>query len=289
MDFQNFIQALTSLPALPQAYHRCCYLLEQDNTDSATLAAVVAADPAMTISVLRLVNSAFYKMPRKIERLDHAISIIGHQAFKSLILTAAVVRAVSHLAHGKVEIDIFWRHSIFTGLVARRLALHSYMSNCERLFIAGLLHDIGQLIYFDIKPQKSLEVCDLVDKYDIEITTAEQKILDFDHQMLGAELCKHWQLPAWLQQAIRHHHSPKLAPDYHEEASVIYLANLIAEEHYPGLSSQGQAHNRLADIDRNDRIWRGINLSEDVIDTVVKEAFEQFNEVVSLLVPSTKR
>ena len=285
MDFKNIIQDISSLPTLPQAYHQCCHLLELESTDSVALAAVISAEPAMAISVLRLVNSAFYNMPRKIERIDHAISIIGQQSFKQLILTAAIIKAVDSLAHGEIDIEVFWRHSIFTGLVARRLALHSYLPNCERLFIAGLLHDIGQVIYFDIKPQKSLQVCDLVKRYGIDITVAEHKVLGFDHQELGYELCKHWQLPTWLQQTILHHHSPQLASEYQAEASIIYLANYITAQYYPGLPSHEHKGPVTYNSSRNDLAWKAINLSEDVIEYVVEEATEQFEDVLNSLLP----
>lgn len=287
MDFHDLIEDLTSLPALPQAYHRCCYLLEQETTDSNALAAVVGAEPALAISVLRLVNSAFYNMPRKIERLDHAISIIGHRDFKQLILTAAVVRAVRQLANGLVDMDVFWRHSIFTGLVARRLALHSYMANCERLFVAGLLHDIGQLIYFDVKPQKSIQVCELIEKYGIDTIIAEDKVLGFDHQTLGAALCQHWQLPVWLQDTIRHHHAPGQSIDYRAETSVLYLANVIANQYYPGLASQGR-NGAVPDPGVNDLARREINLTDGVVESVVKEALEQLDQVLGALVPNAK-
>jgi len=285
MDFNNLIHDLTSLPVLPQAYHKCCDLLEQKNTDSKALANVVACDPAMAINVLKLVNSAFYNMPRSIERLDHAISIIGQQGFKDLILTTSVVRVMEQLAHGQVDLDVFWHHSIFTGLVARRLALYAYLANCERFFIAGLLHDVGQLIYFDIKPQKAQQVRQLIDTHGIDVIVAEKKILGFDHQVLGAALCRHWNLPEWLQETIEHHHMPSESRHYKTESSVIYLANEISRIHFCGLTTSD--NQRVAYLTtRNMSAWRTLNLTEDIIEYVVAEATEQLNEVLATLVPN---
>ena len=288
MDFNNLILDLTSLPALPQAYHKCCDLLEQKRTDSKALADVVACDPAMAISVLRLVNSAYYNMPRTIERLDHAISIIGQQGFKDLILTTSVVKAMEQLAYGQVDMDVFWYHNIFTGLVARRLALHAYLANSERFFIAGLLHDVGQLIYFDVKPQKAVQVLELVKKHRIEVVVAEKKILGFDHQELGAALCRHWQLPAWLQDCIEHHHLPNQSVHYKTEASVVYLANEISREYFGGLiaaDSQMLAYR----TSRNESAWAALNLTEDIVEYVIAEASEQLDGVLETLVPKASK
>lgn len=288
MSFNHLIEDLTSLPALPQAYHRCCQLLEQENTDSKALAEVVAVEPAMTISVLKLVNSAFYNIPRQVERIDHAISILGQQDFKQLILTASVVKAVDSLAHGEVAIDVFWRHSILTALLARRLGLYAYMANCERLFITGLLHDVGQLIYFDLKPQKALEVCKLINKYQINVNVAEEKVLGFLHQTLGSKLCQHWQLPQWLDQTIAHQYQPSEAGDFELEASVIYLANIMASEHYPGLTDQETEFDQLGDPALINKAWKKLNLNEDIGQEALSEALEQLEGVLESITPTVK-
>ena len=288
MGFNNLIEDLTSLPSLPQAYHRCCQLLEQENTDSKALADVVAVEPAMTISVLKLVNSAFYNIPRSIDRIDHAISILGHQDFKQLILTASVVKAVDSLAHGEVAIDVFWRHSIFTALIARRLALHAYISNCERLFITGLLHDVGQLIYFDLKPQKALEVCALINKYHINVNVAEDKILDFEHQDLGSKLCQHWQLPVWLDQTIAYQYKPSEAGEFELEASIIYLASIMASEYYPGLTDQETEFDELGDSRMIAQAWNKLNINDSIAKEALDEALEELEGVLESITPTVK-
>jgi len=285
MDFKYLIQQIESLPSLPQAYHKCCFLLEQEVTDSKALAQVVATDPAMTMAVLRLVNSAFYNIPRKIERLDHAISIIGHVKFSDLILTAAVVKAMSSLASGRVEMNVFWRHSIFTGLVAKRLALYGYFPNSERLFLAGLLHDVGQLIYFDLQQTKALKVSELVCKYGVDVALAEKKVLGFTHQQLGSELCRIWDLPEWLEQPIAHYHEPKLSLYFHQEATILSMANAIAGKSMPGLASLGQVIQNNDSLVDDPNIWSSVNINDEVLPAVIQEASEQLEGVIQSLIP----
>lgn len=285
MDFNLLIKKIESLPSLPQAYHKCCFLLERKVTDSHDLAQVVATDPAMTIAVLKLVNSAFYNIPRKIDRLDHAISIIGHTKFRDLILTAAVVKAMSTLASGEVDMEVFWRHSIYTGLLAKRLALHAYLPNSERLFLAGLLHDIGQLIYFDLLETKALKVADLVNKLSVNVSVAEKKVFGFTHQDIGSALCKLWELPEWLEQPVKHYGAPQASLYFKQESTIIAIANTIAEQHYPGLSSLGQPSQNKASIVDDALVWKQLNIEQEVLSHVVTDANDQLNSVVQSLVP----
>ncbi len=285
MDFNFLIQKIESLPSLPQAYHKCCFLLERDVTDSKDLAQVVATDPAMTMAVLKLVNSAFYNIPRKIERLDHAISIIGHTKFRDLILTAAVVKAMSSLASGAVDMEIFWRHSIYSGLLAKRLALHAYLPNNERLFLAGLLHDVGQLVYFDLLETKALKVAELVNKLGVNVSVAEQKVFGFTHQDIASALCKRWDLPEWLEQPVKHYNSPQESLYFKQEATIVAMANATAQLHYPGLSRLGKVPATRPAILDDALVWQQINIDQEVLSTVVTDANEQLQSVVQSLVP----
>jgi len=285
MDFNLLIQSIESLPSLPQAYHKCCFLLEREVTDSKDLAEVVGTDPAMTMAVLRLVNSAFYNIPRKIDRLEHAISIIGHNKFRDLILTAAVVEAMSHLASGRVDMEVFWRHSIYTALVAKRLGLHAYLPNSERLFLAGLLHDIGQVIYFDLFETKALKVVNLVNKLGVDVAVAEKKVLGFTHQDVASALCKCWGLPEWLEQPVKHYRLPQHSLYFKQESTIVALANAITEQHYPGLASLGQPLKHTQSLADDSLVWRQLNIEPASLANIIKDVDENLHDVIQSLVP----
>ncbi len=284
MDFNALVRSIKTLPSLPQAYHKCCELLDNDTCDSNELASVVRSDVAMTLALLRLVNSAFYNMPRKIERVEHAISIVGQTKFRDLILSAAVVTAMSKLANGEIDMAVYWRHSVFTGLLARRIGLYSYLANSERLFIAGLLHDVGQLIYFNMQATQAMKVTELVSKLGVSSVVAEDKVLGYNHLQIGAALCEQWQLPQWLIQSIKYHHEPQLSKNYQLEATVLHLANHIASYHYPSLTSLGEINSDDTPYDVNNE-WRLLNLNQDMIVNVTDDAKTELETVLCSLIP----
>jgi len=288
MDFNLLLEKIDALPSLPQAYHKCCYLLEQESTDSAALATVVSSDVGMALMVLKVVNSALYNIPRTIERLDHAISIIGHQKFKDLILTAVVVEAMSKLASSNINMEAFWRHSVLTGLIAKRLGLYTYLVNSERLHIAGLIHDVGQLIYFTMLGTKALKVSELVSKLGIDTEIAEQKVLGFNHHDIGAALCKAWKLPEWLIDTVTNHHHPENSVKFLEESRIVALANDIASRHFPGLTSVSYVN--VTSINTvMDPLETKLPLSEEHIEMATQEALEQLDTILVVLVPNLSR
>ncbi|NRA60862.1 MAG: HDOD domain-containing protein [Psychrobium sp.] len=284
MDFNALVRSIKTLPSLPQAYHKCCALLDNDICDSNELASVVRSDAAMTLAVLRLVNSAFYNMPRKIERVEHAISIVGQTKFRDLILSAAVVTAMSKLARGEIDMAVYWRHSVFTGLLARRIGLYSYLANSERMFIAGLLHDVGQLIYFNMQATQAMRVTELVSKLGVNSIVAEEKVLGYNHLQIGAALCEQWQLPQWLIESIKYHYEPQLSKHYQLEATVLHLANHIASFHYPSLTSLGKLNKDEIVVETNN-VWRFLNFNQDIIVKVTEDATAELETVLASLIP----
>ncbi len=287
MDFNLLIEKIDALPSLPQAYHKCCYLLEQESTDSNSLATIVSSDLAMTVMVLRVVNSALYNLPRKIERIDHAISIIGHQKFKELILTTVIVDAMSKLSNSNINIEAFWRHSVFTGLIAKRLALYSYLPNADRLHTAGLVHDVGQLIYFTMLSTKALKVCELVSKFEIEPLVAEQKVLGFNHHDIGAALCKTWKLPNWLIDVVSYYNEPESSTEFVQECRVVSLANKIANQYFPDITSLSP--NNMGKVNFNSEVFETkLPLSLEDIEMAKEEALEQLEDILMALIPKLK-
>lgn len=287
MDFNLLIEKIEALPSLPQAYHKCCYLLEQESTDSNNLAIIVSSDLAMTVMVLRVVNSALYNLPRKIERIDHAISIIGHQKFKELILTTVIVDAMSKLSNSNINMEAFWRHSVFTGLIAKRLALYSYFPNADRLHTAGLVHDVGQLIYFTMLGTKALKVCELVSKFKIEPRVAEQKVLGFNHHAIGAALCKAWKLPNWLIDVVSYYNEPESSTEFVQECRVVSLANKIANQYFPDITSLSNSN--TGEINFNSEVFETkLPLSLEHIEMATEEALEQLEDILMVLVPKLR-
>ena len=123
--------------------------------------------------------------------------------------------------------DTFWRHSLFTALLSRALAKRAGVLHPERLFIAGLLHEVGALVLYHKMPKLAQEHLLLAGGDESVIFEQEYEQLGFNHAELGAMLLEMWNIPDSLRDAVRYHPAPELAGDS-REPTIVYAASLLA-------------------------------------------------------------
>jgi putative nucleotidyltransferase with HDIG domain len=124
--------------------------------------------------------------------------------------------------------ETFWRHSLLTALLARTLAWRCRVLHPERLFVAGLLHDIGSLVLYNRLPELCRELLETAAGDEQALYAAEMQRLGFSHGHLGALLLGMWDLPETLTETVRHHHRPDEANGAAREAGIVHLAEALA-------------------------------------------------------------
>jgi HD-like signal output (HDOD) protein len=226
----NLLHDVRGLISLPEVCLRVNAMVN-DNTSSANdIGEVVARDPSLTARLLRIANSPFYGFSRRIDTVGRAISVIGTKQLRDLVLATSAVRTFNKIPNTLVSMEDFWSHSVLCGIAARALAARLSLSHSDSLFVAGLLHDIGQLVIFSKLPEKAREALALAadDPVINDLHAAEQKILGFDHGQVGGLLLQHWRVPTVLQECAGFHHIPDKAREYPLEVAIVHLANTVA-------------------------------------------------------------
>jgi len=222
----NLINRVDELPEVPQIAFRAIQLLNNPETDVSSLAEVISSDQALTAKVLRLCNSAFYGLPRKVTTVSDAVLIVGFSSLKSLVLMITTQSTMNKGLLGyKIGPGEFWRHSLGTAETCRFLAQHTQLEKPEEAFIAGLIHDIGKMVLNQYALPEVYRATNLSQKERLSIHEAEQQILGFDHAEIGAALAERWNFPPVLVESIRRHHS--LEP-YESEQGVQALPILVS-------------------------------------------------------------
>jgi HD-like signal output (HDOD) protein len=149
-------------------------------------------------------NSPYYGFSSSIDTVAKAVSIIGTSQIRNLALSTAIASSFSGLSNKLVSMDNFWRHSLYCGLAARKLAVLAGKCDAEAVFTAGLLQDIGELVIFNRLPQQAqaslLKVRDSAD--ELPLYQAGQQTMGFDYAQLGGELARQWKLPPMLEECI---------------------------------------------------------------------------------------
>lgn len=217
-SYKKLIQA-GDLPPLSQVGLEISRLGERDDLSASQLTRLISKDPALAAKVLRIANSPFYGMRTQIKTLDHAIVVLGRATIVSTCAAFTLLGALKTpkgLAHERYESTGLRSHSVLTAILARWLAQRFASPHVPVAdsFLGGLLHDIGELataVYYgkhlgDIRRQEQAHP-------DLPSSQAEQVVLGFDHQELGAEVLIHWHLPSLYIEMARHHHDTTYAVD----------------------------------------------------------------------------
>lgn len=247
---KQVISNIRNLPTPPIVFHQIQKVISDPKVSSSQIAKILAEDPAMSVKVLKLTNSAFYGLSREIESVKEAVVIVGLEAIRNLVLSASVL----DMFKGKtVDVEFqekFWRHSLSTAICSRIMARrlrHRGMVDPDTAFSAGLLHDIGKIVLCCFLATEYTRYAEERQKDSTLPTFAlEDAVLGYNHSQVGSILATQWKLPHKIIDAISFHHTPQLDSDADPITFVVYLANYVAKKAY--LDPIQEAH-LIGDVD----------------------------------------
>lgn len=234
MTPKELVRDLNGLVTLPRAYYRINEMLDDPRYGSADIGKVIAHDPALTVRLLRLVNSAHFGFASKISTIPQAITLLGTRSLRELVLATSIASAFSKISTRLVDMADFWHHSIYCGILARALAKHLDKGQLEQIFVAGLTHDLGKLVIYHRLPEQAAAVLSEFAGSDESLYEIERKVLGFDHAAVGAALMKEWQLPELFCATTAYHHQPAKARSFVDEVAQIHVANALSKKVEPG-------------------------------------------------------
>ena len=277
----SLLEDVTYLVSPPDICVKVFELVESNDASTQDIGEVISRDPSLTARLLRLVNSSFYNFSRRIDTVSRAVTIIGIRELYSLVIAVSAIKSFSNLPNNLVNIDTFWRHGVYTGLIARALAKRCRVLHPERMFVAGMLHDIGSLVLYNRMPDTSADLLMICDGDEGILHQAELAELGFTHADLGGALLGNWMLPETLQEAVAYHHMPSYAMQSELEASIVHLADNLANRSQLGAFCESPNIEAKADVSA----WAAIGVDEASFDydAVIGEAGLQFSETAGLL------
>jgi putative nucleotidyltransferase with HDIG domain len=282
MEIQDLISENEPLASLPNTFYLLQEAMEDPDSDFAKIGKIISIDPALTLRLLKIVNSAFYGYSNQIETVSHALGVVGTEQLMQLVLATSVVGQFKGIPKDMINMEYFWRHSVACGLVARTISELNNETDGERYFVAGLLHDIGRLVMCLKIPDQFRIAMNFARNSGDRWYKAEAKYFGFDHGGVGGALLRAWNLPERLQESVAHHHNPSAAKNYGHEAAVIFLADHISHEI---VNDQDEDHSR-GEI--NTSAWKRLNLEEATHKSIIKEkVYFQFEEVSQVFLQTT--
>lgn len=277
---EHIIRSTAQVASLPTIYTKIEDALNSANCTNHYLVDILSEDTALSARLLRLSNSAMFNFPSKIDSISQAITIIGTQQLRALVLASSVMKLFKDIPEDLINMEMFWRHSIACGVTARIFASLRRAANVEYYFLAGLLHDIGRLIMFKEVPNEISAAIIKARESQQLLYIVEKEILGFDHAKLGAMLLKDWKLPPQLVESTAFHHNPRRSTDYQDEVAIIHIADIIANTAQLGSSGE-----RLVPT-LDTQAWDRLGLPDAIISVVLDELQKQYNIAVDFVLGS---
>jgi HD-like signal output (HDOD) protein len=237
-DWREIVAWVGDLPPMPHVASRAIRMVEDPDTTAQDLTDLMSSDTALAARVLKIANSAMFSRQREITTLNQAIMIIGFKALKGVIV-AATLRQINK-SFGSFEKTI-WENSMFSAQCATQLTRKLRKRYFEEIFLLGLLHSLGQIVFLAQNETASdyKKVLKAIQDSGIDYVTAEQEVYGFAHPLIGALVAKKWNFSPDTCQVILHYKDPfegkKPESELDEKTAIVQLSDLLA--HSAGIGS----------------------------------------------------
>lgn len=264
---------LHQLPMLSVVVQEVIASFKDDHLDRFSLACKISQDQGLSAKVLRVANSPFYGLSRKVGSVQDAVLVMGFDAIRSLALSAGIVLAFPCSPDNRFDRRAFWLRSFRVACYTQALAKHMNQDPQQDAFTIGMFHDIGQLVLDVCMPEQFAAMLAQQETSGLNLIEIEQSELGFDHALIGAEMARHWNFPQKIEHAIRYWRMPEHEP-FEISTGMVHVAVLLEE----GLRGEALI-NRLSKTlcDRLQLSWGRIEAGmpeQEQLDTVANMILE---------------
>ena len=234
---QGLIAQMRQVPSPLKAYTQIVEEMKSPNCSLEKIGHLISQDPAITAKVLQLANSAVFGLELNVVHPAEAIGYIGLETTKAVVLLAHTFSSFDHLRLVRFSIEDLWRHSVEVGRLARRVTEMEKAGDevAEQAFVAGLLHDIGKLLFAANHGGLFGKVLRIAREQRCNLWEAEAQVLPgVGHAELGATVLGIWGLPKSITEAVALHHVPWRQCDHaFSPVTAVHVANILDHEQHP--------------------------------------------------------
>jgi HD-like signal output (HDOD) protein len=223
------LSSIGTLPSIPHVITEVSSLLDNDRTSAADLCKIISRDQGIVTKILSVANSPLYGLPRRVSTIEFAVVIIGFEHIKNILVALSLVDAFKSKNTPYWNQNAYWNHSLLTATAAKRIADDLRYPKSGEVFTAGLLHDLGLIVYQRYLTIEYNKILQIVNDEQMRHINAEEKIMGFTHQDIAEYLLEKWNFPPYISEAILYHHQPSLAPERKVLASLIHLADYMTQ------------------------------------------------------------
>ncbi len=223
LDAQQLVDEFNEIPPMPNVMVKALDVIKNPQTGINELTQIMSVDQSISTKTLSLVNSAYYGYSQQITSISKALVILGMMKAKNIVMSLAMRQMMS--SQGSREL---WEHSIKCAIASELLAQEYKVINPDDAFVIGFLHDIGKILLNTKNPIKYSKVRYAIQQGTAGILEVEDSFFGTNHCVLGAMVCKKWNLPVILTNCVRHHHNPAQS-SMPLACAMIYMADRLVQ------------------------------------------------------------
>jgi putative nucleotidyltransferase with HDIG domain len=239
------VKNLDAMPAMPAILGPLlqCLELPAEQVEIEKLTELISRDKSIAAQCLRMANSALFSRRNPVETIRGAVVSLGVRRLHDILWTSFLLR-MAPKSNWPLSSTAFWEHSFGCALVSQELAKKIGWSDPEKVYLCGLLHDIGELVNSTLLPEEFRNTAEFAVRQNISLFEAEKQFLGFTHCESGKLLAEHWGLPSDIHNVIEFHHTPELATGSQALVAIVNLSDLLCR-----LRGMGYGYDEMSQID----------------------------------------
>lgn len=222
---------ISRLQVIPPVAVKLLKLTNDESSSFSDLAFIIETEPSLTLEILRLVNSAFYNYPHKVVSIKRAVTLLGFSAVRQIALNLLFFKKMIK-PQGKPRFNqiFFWQHCLFVATLSKIIAEEVNHPDPDMLYSAGLLHDIGKIVFETYGQLSYSDLINSFEKSNVSIRNNEQSFFGINHAQMGGLFCHNSDLPEDLVQIVLGHHRSfsNLDKQTKQNISIVAYADFIA-------------------------------------------------------------
>jgi putative nucleotidyltransferase with HDIG domain len=278
-NIEDIISAIDTLTPIPPVAAQIMALAEDENSSMSDISDLIIHDPSITASLLKICNSAYFGLARKVESVRDAITLLGLDQIVELVLLNSTAENFKDEpdGYGLGEGEL-WQHAVLSAHVAKMLAKnHGVARKKHLIFTAALLKDIGKLIMGRYVAFSYEKINILVGSKGYSFNEAEKEVIGMNHEEIGALLGEKWRFGKKLIYIIRNHHMSEEACRDDAEIALVYLADIVCMMMGFGTGVDGLAYRFYGDV------LNRMNLNDHDLQKIIYETGERRKKIQKLL------
>jgi len=240
----EIMEKVDKLPPFSNVVGRAAALFSNPEIEPEEIVDVIKFEPAITANVLKICNSAYYGLMRKVSSLKEAATYLGTEELLKIALANGMAEVLKDDIKGyDLKEGELFKHSIGCAIASQLLSKKLFVQNPNILFTGSLLHDIGKLILSEFVNEEYNNIHRMVVEKQCSFIEAEREILNTDHAEIGGFLADEWKFPEELKAIIKYHHEPAKGPESQQQnIEIVHVSDLLCLMSGIGIGSDGMAY-----------------------------------------------